>query len=306
MIYPEFDNPSFGYSSDPQVYRQAFRKIVDVCERIENTDACHSKVAFCWHSWAAPKAAELHYFYPGNDVVDWIGISIFQQLYPWANNQNHNDDDKHGDHRFAGGNLQDIQEVLDFATLHNKPIMIAESTPFGGTHLDDFKDVEWHGDDDIWGLWFQPTLDLISQYDISMWSYINCDWNSQPMWKDVGFGDTRIASSSKVMTHWYQKVLQEDSRFTNQLECGGGGGGSRAGTSSLPTMSLWIVSDHLYIIAGAAFVVLVALFFIRKAKYPREMDPTWAVTETLQIEEGTTTKYGSIEIDEMSITKQHG
>ena len=208
----EFDNPSFGYS-DPLAYKQAFRKMVNSCEQMLGNDVCHDKIAFCWHSWAAKKQLPLHYYYPGDDVVDWIGLSLFQQLYPWAA----------ADNNFAGGTKAQVLEVLDYAKLHDKPIMIAESTPFGGMYLEDNPNVASLGSGDegenIWDLWFQPVLDLIEEYDIGMWSYINCDWNSQPMWKGIGFGDTRLSISQTVMTRWRTHVLSEQSRFVNRLSC---------------------------------------------------------------------------------------
>ena len=39
-----------------------------------------------------------------------------------------------------------------------------------------------------------------------MWSYINCNWEAQPMWKGVGFGDTRLSIDSSVMDKWYDEV----------------------------------------------------------------------------------------------------
>jgi hypothetical protein len=267
ILISEFDNPSFGYSSDPLAYRQAFRKIVKVCEQqLHSYDACHSKIAFCWHSWAAPKVASLHYFYPGDDVVDWIGISIFQQLYPWANSNN-NDDETSSFGDFAGGNRNQVQEVLEFAKRHDKPIMIAESTPFGGIDLEDATVEIYNVDVDIWELWFQPTLDMIHQYDIGMWSYIDCDWNSQPMWKGVGFGDTRLSTSPNVMDRWFKQVLSsEDSRFTNQLECGRNKDAPLSSVSLLDHRS-W--SHHhptafrflpmLYCVAAAVVIVLIKL-----------------------------------------------
>jgi hypothetical protein len=86
--------------------------------------------------------------------------------------------------------------------------MIAESTPFGG--ITSWKD------------WFQPTLDLIEDYDISMWSYINCNWNDQPMWHNVGFGETRLSTNKDVMQQWHKHVI-EGNRFLGAdslLNCG--------------------------------------------------------------------------------------
>jgi pimeloyl-ACP methyl ester carboxylesterase len=210
----EFDNPSFGYSDEPESFALAFRSMVDACE--VHFKKCRQKVAFVWHSWGAPKVVELARFYPGDQYVDWVGISLFQQLYPWARNTEEGE--------FSGGTMEQVTEVLEFATARDKPIMIAESTPFFGMDLaeQDPSILQQYNltvhDVDIWDLWFQPTLDLIEQYDIGMWSYINCDWNSQPMWQGIGFGDTRLASSPRVMEQWMDQVLDSE-RFTNHIHC---------------------------------------------------------------------------------------
>jgi Glycosyl hydrolase family 26 len=151
----EFDNPSFGYLEDPELYRQAFRTIVAACR---SSSQCRERTRFVWHSWAASveSADELHRYYPGDDVVDWVGISIFSQLYPAANDG--------GVARLGNGDT--VRAVLVFAKGRGKPTMIAESTPFGGipTRVDP------------WEAWFQPVLNLIHEHGIGMWSYINCDW----------------------------------------------------------------------------------------------------------------------------------
>jgi hypothetical protein len=318
ILISEFDNPAFGYSVDPQVYRQAYRKVVKVCEQqLHSNDACHSKIAFCWHSWAAPKVAPLHYFYPGDDVVDWIGISIFQQLYPWANTNENDDDDSSsssssyfGNH-FAGGDRKQVKEVLEFAKRRDKPIMIAESTPFGGIYLKDEagSSVEILNDNvDIWELWFQPTLDLIHQYDIGMWSYIDCDWNAQPMWKGVGFGDTRLSISSNVMDRWHKQVLSDDSRFTNQLECGRRSSSHdyQKDHSLLPFASLldhssWSHHHHhhpairvLYLVAAAVVLVLIKQCWCTKRTNKTNMEYQPLEGDDASVE-WNGTGYGSVE-----------
>ena len=215
----EFDNPSFGYSDNPAVYQEAFRKLVRACETQMTAKICHEKIAFVWHSWAAPRKIDttLDQFYPGDYFVDWVGVSVFQQLYPWANDESKNKNEGH----FAGGNILDVKEVLEFAKTRKKPIMIAESTPFGGMDVigsnvaEEYIDVN---NNNIWDLWFQKTVDIINEYDIAMWSYINCDWGSQPMWKGIGFGDTRLSSSDVVMSHWWDQVLNNNSRFLLRIE----------------------------------------------------------------------------------------
>jgi len=227
----EFDNPSFGYDN-PSLYQDAFRKLVRTCEDQMTYNVCHEKIAFVWHSWAAPRQTintSLDQFYPGDDFVDWVGVSIFQQLYPWANNNNNDDNEHSSSSGFAGGNILEVEEVLDFAKSRKKPIMIAESTPFGGMDVLESNNIpkgypninnsssssSSSSSNDIWNIWFQKTIDIIDKFDIAMWSYINCDWDSQPMWKGIGFGDTRLSSSEDVMNHWWDQILNNDNNNDN-------------------------------------------------------------------------------------------
>jgi hypothetical protein len=110
----EFDNPSFGYADDPEIYALAYRKIVhDVRNTL--TSESRRRVLFVWHSWAAPMANDglsLERFYPGDDVVDWIGVSLFQQAYAWS--------------PYWSGAMSDVENVLDFALDHNKVQPIIE------------------------------------------------------------------------------------------------------------------------------------------------------------------------------------
>jgi len=198
----EFDNPSFGYSDDPEMYILAFRKIVSDC-REQLSEEALGRVLFVWHSWAAPMATKrlsLDSFYPGDEFVDWIGVSIFQQVFPWS--------------PYWGGNMQDVERVLDFARRHDKPTIIAESTPFGGIELKQASNAtkvflannEYDHDD--WDRWFGKVVDVINRYDVSMWCFINCDWESQPMWHNVGFGETRLSSNQHVMSQWHEQIIK--------------------------------------------------------------------------------------------------
>ena len=110
--------------------------------------------------------------------------------------------------------------------------MIAESTPFGGIELKQVSDEasEYISskpfEKNDWKRWYGSVIDLINEYDISFWSYINCDCESQPMWHKVGFGETRVSSNAEVMSLWYDLVVKNgaDDRtflFSGSLEnCG--------------------------------------------------------------------------------------
>lgn len=199
----EFDNPFFGYSDNATAYILAFQRIVDYMRDHLNEDRL-DKTFFVWHSWAAPRAGNLTLedFYPSDDYVDWIGVSVFRQVYPWKSNWGNGYVD-------WGGSVKDIEEVLDFAQKRDKPTMIAESTPFGGINMETADTIKYN-ETDPWDRWFGKVLTLIEKYDIDMFSYINCDWDKQNMWRGVGFGDTRLSTNAEVMDRWFGNIIRSD------------------------------------------------------------------------------------------------
>lgn len=219
----EFDNPDFGYDTQPRIYREAFRYMVQRYRQYHSTATAtkpqkqkqqlqprhnNSRIQFVWHSWAAgTRLYPLLEYYPGDSYVDWCGVSLFSQFYPHATTT--------GEHNSPST----VQEVLDFCHTHdNKPIMIAESTPFGGIPRTN----------DPWAEWFVPVLRLVREHRIAMWSYIDCDWDAQPMWRGVGFGDTRLATNRTVLELWRRHVLKNTTQFVGGMEegvweCRGGG-----------------------------------------------------------------------------------
>jgi len=110
----EFDNPFFGYSDDPNSYILAFRKIVGYLKDILTKKALE-KTYFVWHSWAAPRSNNLtlYDFYPGSEFVDWVGLSIFHQVFPWNSGWTNGFVD-------WGGSMDHVRDVLDFAKVENK------------------------------------------------------------------------------------------------------------------------------------------------------------------------------------------
>ena len=93
--------------------------------------------------------------------------------------------------------------------------MIAESTPFGGivTEEDAKKDPSaangagYAGS--TWAGWFTTVLHFIDTFDVRIWTYINCDWDSQPMWQKKHapgkhWGDTRLQIHADI-ARWERK-----------------------------------------------------------------------------------------------------
>ena len=87
-------------------------------------------------------------WYPGDDVVDWCGVSIFTQPYAC---------------QLADKcQMPYAEDVAAFCKARQKPLMVAESTPFGGI-------VSTDGDNEAgirgssWNKWFVPVLSFINK-----------------------------------------------------------------------------------------------------------------------------------------------
>ncbi|MBV6652572.1 MAG: hypothetical protein KI786_02390 [Mameliella sp.] len=170
----EFNGAWNGY--DPVSYKKAFVRIVDQLDErgIDNyaTVMASSSMHIADPVWNA--------YYPGDRYVDWIGYSFF-------------DADPVND-----------APALQFARKHQKPIFIAEATPW--------KDTQMTKDDgnEIWESWFVPLFNHIEENQdvIKAVSYINTDWQVQDMWKnnDMFDIDTRLQVNDALRAKWVDKM----------------------------------------------------------------------------------------------------
>ena len=171
----EFDGGHNHY--DPEQYKKAYRYIVDRLKQ----QKVHN-VAYVWHSKGfLTKNENIMDWYPGDEYVDWFGISYFH-LY-------------HEEGRVA---------IVNLAEKHNKPLMIAEATPYGFRNQDGHK---------IWNRWFNRFFQFIEKYDVKMFCYINVYWDKQKMWKGQGWGDSRVEGNDYIKIEWLKKM--EELRYLN-------------------------------------------------------------------------------------------
>ncbi|MBQ4818548.1 glycosyl hydrolase [Aquimarina sp. MMG016] len=188
----EFDGPWNNY--DANKYKNAYRYIVDYLNQEQV-----SNVAYVWQSatWGATPANGIDNYYPGNQYVDYVGLSFF--FY---------------DANFNGNNLD---YILNFARTRNKPIMMAEVS----AQYHEFDQGTFHpfdnpgspqqiGGQGIWNQFFRdqliPFIDDNRDVIRSV-AYINADWQSQPQWRwpDAGngfWGDTRIEANNTISNSW--------------------------------------------------------------------------------------------------------
>jgi hypothetical protein len=169
----EFDGSHNHY--DPEAYVKGYRYIVDRMRKngVDN-------VVFVWHSFAAGlDAGQLMKYYPGDDYVDWFGISYFRQA----------------EHL--------ILPMVELAKQHQKPLMIAEATPMG---LKTSYNTNATASTYLWETYYHPLFDFAQRHNVKMISYINTDWDSQPMWQDQNFGDARIQANDLIKTNWLDEI----------------------------------------------------------------------------------------------------
>lgn len=165
----EFDFPENHY--DPKGYIEAFRHIVDRMRK-DGVD----NVAFVWHSYASLNSGDVMQWYPGDDYVDWFGVSYFAQ------------DKKY------------MQAVAALAKKHGKPLMVAEATPFG---------TQTKFGKRSWKNWFAKFFKFVSYYDVKAISYIDYDWETYKAFKGQGWGDARVEADDVVKAKWLEEIKKE-------------------------------------------------------------------------------------------------
>lgn len=215
----EFDGPWNCY--EPEAYKAAFRYIA---RALDNADTAH--VATVWQSAVWPDgydqtkydvAAPNHFssWYPGDDVVDFVGISVFYRDLSLWNYQ-------------PPSNPAEGQEAaLSFARTHQKPIMIAESAPQGyrtgaltksPIHQNKPQPLSAM---EIWHNWYAPYFEFIRRNRdiIKVVAYINTHWDAQGMWQcnenaaagrdgcpQGNWGDSRVQANPYIKAKWLEQV----------------------------------------------------------------------------------------------------
>lgn len=162
-----------GFGKYPMpAYQQAFKRVREIVK-----SARAERIALVWNAWAfqsrdPSKAVGVAPWgwYPGDDVVDWIGVSVFPGFSAGDVSEQYQADKR--------------RQLADFARKHGKPLMIAEATP-RARYAPQKGAAAWDG-------WYQGVFDYIEQNDVKAFSYINMNWEALGMWTGRGWGDTRV------------------------------------------------------------------------------------------------------------------
>ena len=182
-----------------------------------------SNVAFVWQASSSlvddvieQKHESIEAWYPGDEFVDWVGMSWF--LAPSVSAQV-------GPDTVEQRSLYD--EIIRFAHAHRKPVFIAEASPQGFHLSEGYRANISHLIDgpsgtgrapitgnEIWTKWYAPFFDFVRNHRdvIRAVAYINTDWNTQDLWDppyENGFwGDSRVQSNAEVLSRW-QRALED-------------------------------------------------------------------------------------------------
>lgn len=174
---------------EPSEYVMAYRRVHNIFREEEV-----SNVAFVWNVIGIEPAWgwDIEAWYPGDAYVDWIGVSWFG--WPSA-----------GEEATAA---QYRQNAADFANQKNKPLMLGECSGRAYYPMTNAAN---------WDQYFQKVFDYIALNNVKMLSYINQDWNQQPIFSDPTiWGDTRIQQpgASYIYNKWKAEVSKP--RYLNE------------------------------------------------------------------------------------------
>ena len=119
----EFDNPFYPWSKTGKNTPDEFKNAWNHIHRLLTENGAN-EVILVWNPW---KSTEMQQYYPGNETVDWIGITAL-------NYGPLNPDRKHR-------SFEELYQVFhdSLATFSNKPVMLSE---FGSVKFDNLQD-EW-------------------------------------------------------------------------------------------------------------------------------------------------------------------
>jgi len=172
----EFDGPH--NELEPGEYVRAYRRIVD-----QMRDQGVENVAFVWHSYIFEpyRGYDIEDYYPGDDYVDWVGVSMFGLLYADADLLQH-------------GNA-----VLEFAKEHQKPVMAAEASPTEGI---------FPGNTEVWDSWFVNFFSVCYEKNIKAISFINANWTAYSF-PGVDWKDARLTNNELVSEAWFLETSKE-------------------------------------------------------------------------------------------------
>ena len=217
----EFDGAwNKGYENKAR-FIQVYRRIA---ERLKKRGL--QNVAFVWQGSAASvdiildqgRLDDMRDWYPGDDVVDWVGLSWFMQP---------NEQPSVSYEYPVPTPVELSTNLINIAKAHKKPVLIAEASPQAfdlSANTTAYHSPIWDGPsaeniqtltpDQIWRQWYQPLFDLIAAHPetIRGLAYINVRWQDQAMWgppySSGYWGDSRLEVNPTIAKKFNEAVTE--------------------------------------------------------------------------------------------------
>ena len=121
-------------------------------------------------------------WYPGDEYVDWVGVSVFFQ--PYEDILNH----------------KETNDVLNFARERRKPVMIAEANPVKGIDKDNGQ---------VWENWFVDFFSFCYNKNIKAIAFINQDWTKMTIGGIEEWKDARLYNNAEVGEKWLLETSKD-------------------------------------------------------------------------------------------------
>ncbi len=191
----------------PWIYPLAFRKLVlELRHRGINNFA----TVWCYEPDADGTFADSTdagwKWYPGDDVVDWFGLDVFQV--------------EHFDPSLADSGRGGLtkkgksEAFLRFAEVRRKPVYLSEFSSIHTSSTPDSLDADSSDGRSDWDSFFVPFFRFVDNHpNIKGWNYIDINWSSINSYADQGWRDARLEINVILRENWAQ--MMTDQRFIN-------------------------------------------------------------------------------------------
>ena len=181
-----------GYS--PYIYPAAFRKLV---KGLRSRGADNFATVWCYEPDAEADFADSNdsgfKWYPGDDVVDWFGLDIFDY--------DHFDQSMPDYDRGKITKKGKSELFLDFAKERDKPVYLNEVSCRHENITADESDPGYTDGMNDWEHWFEPWFEFIEVHpNIKAFNYINLNW--VPIDRYTTWGDCRLEINTYIKNHW--------------------------------------------------------------------------------------------------------
>ncbi len=211
---------------DPEVYKQAFRKVASAARSYSNIQMVFSP------NDISNRNVTCADYYPGDGYVDWIGMSTYHNTQYVSYDKSRGvasyafGYDKYYDDAFYGVGIYDhdplitVKPIIDLAKSHNKPVMVSEC---GFSYRDKTSG--------------QDLTAFASEQMNWFYSYINMVY---PQVKAVFYFDTAFRgsdfeyslASSPTLSSTYEKAIRENGAYLSDVK------GTATGWTTLDKASL--------------------------------------------------------------------